>query len=284
MATWAIGDIQGCHAEFQALLAHIGFDAARDRLWLVGDLVNRGPDSLATLRTVRALGERAVVTLGNHDLHLLAVAEAARRGSGRTLKRRDTLDEVLAAPDRDELLTWLRTRPLLHHDAALGYTMLHAGLPPAWDLTTARACAAEVEAVLRGPGYADFLAAMYGDEPAHWSPALSGDERLRYTVNCLTRLRCVRADGGLDLRFKGDVPDAPPGLLPWFAHPDRRSRSLRVVFGHWSTLGDPGAHAVHGVFPLDTGCVWGGSLSALRLDGTPHRVALPCQPAAAPGD
>jgi bis(5'-nucleosyl)-tetraphosphatase (symmetrical) len=277
MATWAIGDIQGCHTELLALLDTLRFDPAHDRLWLVGDLVNRGPDSLAVLRFAHGLGDRVVVTLGNHDLHLLAVAE----GTGRKLKRRDTLAAVLSAHDRDELLDWLRHRPLLHHDAALGWTMVHAGLPPAWDLATARACAAEVETALRGPDHAAFFQAMYGDEPDRWSPALRGMDRLRYTVNALTRLRLVHPDGRLDFAWKGERAGAPAGLLPWFAHPERRTRGLPLVFGHWSTLGpvvEAGAHA------LDSGCVWGGSLTALRLDdGSATRVGVACRAALEPG-
>lgn len=262
MATYAIGDVQGCHREFEALLDVIAFDRAVDRLWLVGDLVNRGPASAAVLRAVMALGDSVVTVLGNHDLHLLACALVAHAKP----RRRDTLQDVLTAPDRDALLDWLRRQPLLHHDAVLGYTLVHAGLPPQWDLSTAQACAAEVESVLRSEDCADFLAHMYGDEPAQWHAQLRGHARLRFITNCLTRIRYCHADGGIDLKDKGE-PDANSGLTPWFAMPSRASRDLRIVFGHWSTLRLPRAQwPALGVYPLDTGAVWGGELTALRLD------------------
>lgn len=276
MSVWAIGDIQGCCTEFEQLLERIDFDVRRDTLWLTGDLVNRGPRSLDTLRRVKALGPRAITVLGNHDLHLLAVAAGHQ-----PLRKQDTLQAILAAPDRDELLDWLRHRPLLHHDAALNYTLIHAGLPPQWDLAQAQACAREVETSLRGEDAPAFLAAMYGNEPARWDPALAGMARLRFTVNCLTRLRYCRATGEAEFRHKGPPGSQPDGLLPWFAVPGRRSAGMRLVVGHWSTLGtvDP----AHGVFPLDTGCVWGGNLTALRLDGEPRYVRIPCPGAQTPG-
>lgn len=262
MATYAIGDLQGCQREFDALLHHMGFDASRDRLWLVGDLVNRGPSSAAVLRAVMALGDRVTTVLGNHDLHLLACAHVANLRP----RRRDTLDEILGAADRDEMLAWLRRQPLLHHDAALGYTLVHAGLPPQWDLATAQACAAEVSAVLRGEHFVDFLADMYGDEPNHWHAQLTGQARLRFITNCLTRLRYCHADGGIDLHDKG-IPDAHDALIPWFAMPARASANLRIVFGHWSTLRLPRQQWPQlGVYPLDTGAVWGGELTAMRLE------------------
>jgi bis(5'-nucleosyl)-tetraphosphatase (symmetrical) len=270
MALWAIGDLQGCHAAFAALLDKLGFDAGRDRLWLTGDLVNRGPDSLATLRAVRALGDAATVVLGNHDLHLLAMAHAPK-----TVKKREPgLEEVLDAPDAAELLEWLRRRPLLHREPGLAWTLIHAGLPPQWTLADAASCAREVERSLaRDPGA--FLADLYGDEPDRWSPGLAGAGRLRFAVNCLTRLRYVDRGGRLLLSYKGAIADAPPGAMPWFRHPERATRGDAVVFGHWSALGylaEPGLRC------LDTGCVWGGALTALRLDrddGVP--VRLPCR-------
>ncbi len=269
MAVYAIGDLQGCYDEFRRLLDQLGFEPARDRLWLTGDLVNRGPRSLATLRYVRSLGEAVTVVLGNHDLHLLAVAA----GAGRGLRRADTLEEVLAAPDRDELLAWLTRRPLLWHDAALGWTMVHAGLAPQWDLATALHCAAEVSAALISAPQ-EFYPAMYGNEPDRWSATLSGLERMRFTVNCMTRLRFVGADDRLLLKYKGGLDGAPAGAQPWFRAPGRRTAASRIVFGHWSALG---YYAGEGVVSLDSGCVWGGALTAQRLDAPADPVHLPCR-------
>lgn len=258
-STYVVGDIQGCFDPLQRLLERLRFEPARDRLWLVGDLVNRGPQSLQTLRYVRSLGAAATTVLGNHDLHLLALAHGRRRG------RRDTLDEVLAAPDRDELLDWLRHRPLLHEDAAGNVAMIHAGLPPQWDLATTRRCAREVEQVLAGPDWIELLGQMYGDEPARWSEDLAGTARLRFSINCFTRMRYCRADGGIELDSKGAPGTQAAGLAPWFAVPGRRSAGTTLLFGHWSTLGR--VHwPEHRVYGLDTGAVWGGRLSALRLE------------------
>lgn len=274
MAVYAIGDIQGCHREFIALLERVGFDAARDQLWLTGDLVNRGPDSLPVLRTVRALGAAATVVLGNHDLHLLA--RAAGAGPGR---QDPALDTVLAAPDRDELLGWLATRPLLHRDRSLGWTLVHAGLPPQWDVDLAETCAREVEAALaRDP--AALFDRMYGDEPLLWSPGLAGGPRLRFITNCLTRLRFVDDAGRLLLEHKGAQADAPAGAIPWFRHPARASAGERILFGHWSALGVVREANVLGI---DAGCVWGGSLCAVRLDEPGEPVLLPCRGALRPG-
>jgi bis(5'-nucleosyl)-tetraphosphatase (symmetrical) len=275
MAVYAIGDLQGCYDEFRALLDRLSFDPGRDRLWLTGDLVNRGPGSLPALRFVRSLGAAANVVLGNHDLHLLAMAADAARPR----RRGDTLDAVLAAPDRDELLAWVAHLPLVHADTALGWCMVHAGLPPQWDLETAAACGREVEAALAA-GPDEFLAAMYGDEPDRWSASLAGTSRLRFTVNCLTRLRYCAPDGRLLLHLKGPPSAAPPGALPWFKVPGRRSATERIVFGHWSALG---YYAGEGVVSLDTGCVWGGALTALRLDASAPPVHLSCQGAASAG-
>ena len=270
MAVYAIGDIQGCDQEFVELLDAIGFSPSRDTVWLVGDLVNRGPRSLEVLRRVRAMGSSAVTVLGNHDLHLLALALSPQE----TSKPKDTLQEILRAPDRDELIDWLRHRSMLHHDAALGYTMIHAGLPPQWDLATAQSCARELEEVLRDDrGCRELFAGMYGDKPERWSPELQGIERLRFITNCLTRLRFCDADGRLNLKFKGEVKDAPPGLLPWFDVPGRRSRETRIVCGHWSALG---YYDGNGVISIDTGCVWGQKLCAIRLDRAAPPVFVPC--------
>jgi bis(5'-nucleosyl)-tetraphosphatase (symmetrical) len=274
MAVYAIGDLQGCYDEFTALLERLSFDPARDRLWLTGDLVNRGPASLAALRAVRALGAAASVVLGNHDLHLLAAALDRTR-----LRRSDTLDAVLLAPDRDELLAWLAGLPLVHHDPALGWSMVHAGLPPQWDIATAVACAAEVSAALAADP-AEFFAAMYGDKPDRWSDDLDHLGRLRFTVNCLTRLRFLSADGRLLLKYKGPLDGAPAGAKPWFQVPGRRSAGARIVFGHWSALGYCESD---GVVSLDTGCVWGGALTALRLDRPAAPVQIACHGSLAVG-
>jgi bis(5'-nucleosyl)-tetraphosphatase (symmetrical) len=270
MAIYAVGDIQGCSDEFEALLTQLSFDPARDRLWITGDLVNRGPRSLDVLRRVRSLGSAAITVLGNHDLHLLAAALTP----GEQLKPNDTLGEIFEAPDRDELLTWLRSLPLLHHDAALGYTMIHAGLPPQWDLATAQSCAAELEQALRDDARClELFSRMYGDRPNRWSDDLRDVERLRFITNCLTRLRFCRADGSLELKFKGKVENAPAGVFPWFRAPQRRSRDLRIVCGHWSALG---YYDGDGVLSIDAGCVWGGKLCAVRLDRSAAPVFVPC--------
>lgn len=263
MAIYAIGDVQGCFDELQSLLATIAFDDDRDTLWFAGDLVNRGPKSLQVLHFVMSLGDHAIVVLGNHDLHLLAVTQGHEK-----YHRKDTFQDVLAAPDRADIVDWLRQRPLLHYDAALGITLIHAGLPPQWDLALAKACATEVETALRGKNYSSYLENMYGNEPGQWSENLAGEDRLRYITNCFTRLRFCDAQGRLALEEKGPPGSAPRPYLPWFAVPDRRSGDLNIVFGHWSTLGP---RRDKGIYPLDTGCQWGGSLTALRLDTKPMK-------------
>ncbi len=263
MATYAIGDLQGCLETFERLLERIDFNPRMDRLWLTGDLVNRGPDSLGTLRRIIALGERATSVLGNHDLHLLAVALTA---SART-RRGDTLDDILHARDRESLIDWLRRQPLFHHEPALGFSMVHAGIPRDWTLEEAAARAAEVQKVLAGPAPAGLLGALYGNTPDRWQPTLVGIERLRFTINAFTRMRYCHRDGQLDLGHKGPPEDAPSGLVPWFAVAGRRSAGHPIVFGHWSTLRlSPEDERTHAVHPLDTGAVWGGMLTALRLE------------------
>lgn len=260
MAVYAIGDIQGCCDEFMLLLERLQFNPSQDRLWLTGDLVNRGPRSLDTLRLVKSLGDAVITVLGNHDLHLLALAldPQARR------KSKDTLDDILAAPDRDELLHWLRHRPMLHHDAQLHLTLIHAGLPPQWDIALAGRCARELESVLRDAAQARALFQnMYGDEPDLWDDALQGLARLRFITNCLTRLRVCTAQGQLKLKAKNSPDKLEAGLYPWFQVPGRRSHGQRIVCGHWSALG---YHDADHVLALDTGCVWGGTLCAVRLD------------------
>lgn len=273
MAVYAIGDVQGCFDELQALLGLIDFNPRQDQLWFAGDLVNRGPHSLEVLRFVRSLN--AVTVLGNHDLHLLASACIPGRR-----KRKDTLQNIIDAADAGDLLDWLRHRPLLHHDATLGYTLIHAGLPPQWDLETARTCAAEVEQVLRGDDYAAFFAAMYGNQPDLWDPMLTGWERLRFITNCFTRLRYCERNGRLALEEKGPPGSQPQQLVPWFECEGRRSHDLSILFGHWSTLG---AYDAPGIHALDTGCLWGGQLTAVRLDrNPPERAEYPCPGALKP--
>ncbi|HME38664.1 MAG TPA: symmetrical bis(5'-nucleosyl)-tetraphosphatase [Steroidobacteraceae bacterium] len=269
MALYAIGDVQGCDHELGSLLGALRFSADRDRLWFVGDLVNRGPDSLAVLRRVRAMGDAATVTLGNHDLHLLAVAFGAAQ-----LRSDDTLEQILAAPDRDALLNWLTERPLFHEDRPLNVCLLHAGLAPQWDLKMARQCAREFEGALRR-NPEKLFDRLYGDQPDRWDDVGDAAERLRFIANCFTRLRYVDADGRLVLRVKGSPKKLQSqSLLPWFEVPKARWRGPRIVFGHWSTLGYFSNADVTG---LDTGCVWGGTLTALRLDEPDAKpVQVPC--------
>jgi bis(5'-nucleosyl)-tetraphosphatase (symmetrical) len=268
MATWAIGDLHGCFDAFQRLLERIRFDPGRDRLWLVGDLVNRGPDSLACLRAVRDLGEAAVCVPGNHDLHLLARAAGARAS-----KQKDTFDDVLSAPDRAELLDWLRWRPMLHRDPALGFTLVHAGLHPHWDLATARALANAVEAELRRPDYTRLFDYMYGNEPVQWAPDLTGEARIRFAINCFTRMRFCHPDGRIDMGPNGPPGTQPGGLLPWFEVPGCAHAGERIVFGHWSRLG---VTARAGAYCIDGGCLWGGALTAMRLDRPDEWVRIDC--------
>lgn len=275
MAVYAIGDVQGCAEPLQALLGRIGFTPERDRLWFTGDLVNRGPGSLDVLRFVKSLGDAATVVLGNHDLHLLAVWA----GQGH-LNPGDTLDPVLEAPDVDELMHWLRRRPLLHHDPGLGYLMVHAGIAPEWDLATAIRCARELESALRGPDYVEYLGNIYGNQPDRWSESLSGYERLRYVTNVFTRMRCCDENGALRLDFKGEPGRIPAGYVPWFRVPGRRYRGPTVICGHWSALG---FHDGDGILALDTGCLWGGALTAARLDGERLITSLPCEAFQQPG-
>jgi bis(5'-nucleosyl)-tetraphosphatase (symmetrical) len=262
---YAIGDVQGCDEELGALLKRLKFSPDRDRLWFVGDLVNRGPASLATLRRVRALGDNAVVVLGNHDLHLLALAHGAHRR-----RESDTLDEVLAAPDRDALLEWLLTRPLAHAEGP--DLMVHAGLVPQWTVALTLSLALEVSSALRRDPRALFDH-MYGNEPDRWHERLAGMERVRFAINVLTRLRVCTADGRVDFTKKGKPPAPPSPLRPWFAHPQRESRDARIIFGHWSALG---LVREQGVIGLDTGCVWGGALSAVDLDAERAPVCVAC--------
>jgi bis(5'-nucleosyl)-tetraphosphatase (symmetrical) len=269
MATWAIGDIQGCHAELARLIDRIGFDSARDTLWFCGDLVNRGGQSLQVLRLVKSFGERAITVLGNHDLSLLAIAE---RSEAEQAKVNPELREVLFAPDRDELLDWLRARPLVHVDRSLGFMLVHAGLAPQWTVEKAERAAHEVESRLRGDGARRLLLSMFGNKPDRWHGRLQGMDRLRASINVLTRLRFCDVRGRIAYREKGPPGTQKPGLYPWFEVPGHAERGIRIVCGHWSALG---RFQGMGVYAIDGGCVWGGELIALRLDGTePQFMAL----------
>jgi bis(5'-nucleosyl)-tetraphosphatase (symmetrical) len=264
MARWAIGDVQGCSEELEELLALIHFNSDRDRLWFVGDLVNRGPQSLKTLRLVRSLDANAVCVLGNHDLHLLAVWLVGAR-----LRRHDTLGDVLGAPDRDTLLEWLLQRPLAYQDPAHPELLVHAGLVPQWTVAQTLALAAEVQHALSSDPHR-LLSRLYGDKPDRWEPALSGVARLRFAINVCTRLRFCTEDGRINFEQKGPPDSAAAPWLPWYRVAQRASRGQRIVFGHWSALG---LHAADGVLGLDTGCVWGGALTAANLDA-PHQAPL----------
>jgi bis(5'-nucleosyl)-tetraphosphatase (symmetrical) len=256
MATYAIGDIQGCYDELQQLLAMIAFDASKDRVLFVGDLVNRGPDSLKCLRFIKSLGEAATTVLGNHDLHLLAFVEGIRK-----LHKGDTLAEILNAPDRDDLIAWLRHRPLMHIDGI--YAVVHAGLLPEWSIAQALSLAKEVETQLQAANYRDFLASMYGNKPNRWDDGLVGFDRLRIIVNAMTRLRFCSPDGRMDFDAKGEVSAAPPGCVPWFDAPGRKSADTPIICGHWSALG---LRIDSNLIALDSGCVWGGELTAIQIE------------------
>ncbi len=268
MPTYAIGDLQGCHPSLLELLEKLDFDPGEDRLWLVGDLVSRGPDSLETLRFVRDLGDRAVTVLGNHDLHLLAIHAGVRE------TRDKGLQAVMAARDRNELMDWLRTRPLLHHDADLDTTLVHAGIYPAWTLGAAMIHAGELHRMLAGENWREFLDHMYGNQPDRWDDALQGWDRLRFICNSFTRMRYVHPDGRLNLADNGAPGTQPEGDRPWFEMPDRAMAGQRIVFGHWSTLG---LVQRDDLIALDTGCVWGGQLTAARLEaGAVEVIAVDC--------
>ena len=259
---YLVGDLQGCCDAFERLLAEIGFSPSRDHLVVLGDLVNRGPASLRVLQRLRGLGAAATCLLGNHDLHLLAVAEGVRRAH-----RSDTLGEILAAPDREAWLDWVRTRPL----AAVqdGWLCVHAGVVPAWSAARTLELAAEVQAMLAGPDLAGFLHVMYGNEPRRWHEGLQGADRWRFVINVLTRIRFCSEEGELELATKDGADAAPPGYLPWFAVPGRATDGQPVAFGHWSTLG---LIDRPDLLAIDTGCVWGGALTAVRVDGGRRQV------------
>jgi len=266
MSIYAIGDIQGCFDDLQRLLVKIKFDKKVDTLWFAGDLVNRGPKSLETLRFIKSLGDAAVCVLGNHDLHLLATAYGLS-----PVKAKDTLVEILEAKDRDELLDWLRHRPLFYYNDH--FCLLHAGLPPQWDFLTAKKMANKVEKILQSDNYLDFFAVMYGNNPNQWDDNLSEEEALRFTVNCFTRLRFCDEYGKLDFKFNGELGSQAKGLVPWFDVPNRQSLGLNIIFGHWSALG---YHKSNQCYGIDTGCLWGGQLTALKLGKKIKRISIDC--------
>jgi bis(5'-nucleosyl)-tetraphosphatase (symmetrical) len=266
MTLYAVGDVQGCARTFEALLEKIDFKQHSDHLWLVGDLVNRGPDSLGVLRAVKALGDSASLVLGNHDLHLLAASAGIRDASSA-----DSFGDVLAAPDADELIEWLRARPLILRDKAAKRVLVHAGIPPVWKVRQAVQHASEVEALLRGPDWGKALRGMYGDVPAEWTPDLSPGDRRRFTINALTRIRFCDKAGRLDLSCSGPPGSQPAHLRPWFDFPKRRSRKWHIVFGHWSALGFVQREDLTA---LDSGCVWGRELTAIALDPPGRPVAV----------
>lgn len=275
MTHYVIGDLQGCLQPLQALLAKLVFSPERDRLVFCGDLVNRGPESLQTLRYVKSLGKSAITVLGNHDLHLLASSQSGDFGS------KDTLQDIMHAHDRAELLDWLICQPLAWEDAGSGALIVHAGVPPQWDRQKTLSLAAEASHALQGPKGKKFLADMYGDEPDVWDDDLRGIPRLRFIINCLTRLRYCDKQGRIHLQPKGAPGTQPKGLVPWFEAPGRKTKKDTIVFGHWSTLG-----TVHwpqsGIYGLDTGCVWGGCLTALNLD-TRELIGVECAQYRKPG-
>lgn len=268
MATYAIGDLQGCLTPLFDLLGKINYKQDQDQLWFAGDLINRGPESLETLRFIKSLGDNAKVILGNHDLHLIAVAHGHS-----TLKRNDTLFNILTASDRDELISWLKQQPLCHYDASLNTIMTHAGIPPCWTLTQTQRLAKEVENQLSGDHIDDFLAVMYGNKPRLWDENLVGMDRLRAITNYLTRMRFCDENSKLDLKSKEGPATAQKGYAPWFTYPNKLPEDCHIVFGHWAAL--EGITNIDRIHALDTGCVWGGSLTALRLEDK-QSFSTPC--------
>ncbi len=266
MSIYAIGDIQGCFDDLIRLLDVIKFNKKSDQLWFAGDLVNRGPKSLETLRFVKSLGSSAVTVLGNHDLHLLATAFKQRKP-----RKKDSLSDVLAAPDCDELLTWLRHRPLFHYND--DFCLLHAGLPPQWDFSKTKAMALKAEKMLQSSKYLDFFKVMYGDKPNCWSPDLKGMDKIRFIVNCFTRIRYCDEKGQLDFENSGPIGSQPEHLIPWFTAPNRQSKEMNIIFGHWSTLG---FYQGNNCYAIDTGCLWGGQLTAIKLGKKVKRTSIDC--------
>ena len=258
MSTYAIGDIQGCLDPLLELLHKIDFDPEQDTLWFTGDLINRGPDSLGTLRYIKTLGDRAVSVLGNHDLHFLAIAEGHSQ-----IKSQDTFDELLAAPDLQELVHWLRSRPLMHYDKSRNMALIHAGLPPQWNTAQALACAHEVESILKADNYRELLVNMYANSPTQWDDNLQGIDRHRYIINCFTRMRFCHKNGQMDFEYKTAPGTQPESLQPWFTLDQRMNKETTILFGHWSTLG---LYHEHNVYSLDSGCLWRREMTALDID------------------
>lgn len=268
MAIYAIGDVQGCYTQLQQLLEKIEFKPDRDKLWFAGDIVNRGPESLQTLRFIKSLGDNAITVLGNHDLHLLAIAN----GRGKQGKK-DTIQAIIDAPDSDQLLEWLLHRPLMHYQKKNHVCMVHAGIHPQWSLETALSCAREVETVLQGSKSHEFFQHMYGDKPAKWSDELKGWDRLRFITNCFTRMRYIDEKHKLRLKEKGAPGNQSSGVIPWFEI-ESKTADLNIIFGHWSTLKDP---VLQHLYPLDTGCLWGGKLTALKVNSKMKKhISIKC--------
>ncbi len=266
MSIFAIGDVQGCYDELLRLLDVIQFDEKKDQLWFAGDLVNRGPKSLETLRFIKSLKKAAVAVLGNHDLHLLASSLKQRKPH-----KKDSLSQILEAPDRDELLEWLRHRPLFHHDQK--FCLLHAGLPPQWDFSQTKKMASIAEDILQGKHYKTFFKVMYGDQPERWSDNLNKIEKVRFIINCFTRMRFCDSKGTLDFIHKGPPGSQPDHLMPWFTVPGRKNAAMKIIFGHWSTLG---LYQGHNCYGIDTGCLWGGQLTALKLGKKVKVINIDC--------
>ncbi len=266
MAIYAIGDLQGCYDELLRLLDTISFNEHSDQLWFVGDLVNRGPKSLETLRFIKTLGDSAVTVLGNHDLHLLAAS-----CSSPSANKKEALNQVLLAPDRDELIDWLRHCPLFHYNDQ--FCMVHAGIPPQWDFKQTKQMAEIVQKTLQGKDYRNLLMGMYGNKPDIWSPLLRGTSRIRFIINCFTRMRYCDKEGRLDFNFNGPPGSQPSSLIPWFELPARKKFDKKIVFGHWSSLGFYEGNNCYGI---DTGCLWGGQLTALKLGEQIERFSINC--------
>lgn len=269
MATYAIGDVQGCYKQLLELLAHIGFNPKQDTLWFAGDLVNRGPDSLSTLRFIKNLNEKAIAVLGNHDLSLLAYSLGAIKA-----KKSDTFQSIVDAPDGVELLEWLRTLPLMHVDQSKGFTLCHAGIFPLWSIEQAYQLNLEVCTLLRGEGFKEFMFHMFGKKPDRWSDSLTGYDRFRFIVNAFTRMRFCRQDASLDFDCKSSLDKAPKGSIPWYEYPNPAWQQSHIIFGHWAALN--GECHQEGLYALDTGCVWGRSLTALCLE-TRERFSIECR-------
>jgi len=267
MSIYAIGDIQGCFDDLLRLLDVIKFDDKSDQLWFAGDLVNRGPKSLETLRFVKSLGSSAITVLGNHDLHLLATAYKQRKPH-----KKDSLTHILQADDCDELLTWLRHLPLFHYNDK--FCLLHAGLPPQWNFKKTKAMALKAEKVLQGEHYLEFFKTMYGDQPNVWSTDLKGMDKIRFIINCFTRIRYCDEKGQLDFKYSGAVGSQPAPLIPWFTVANRQSKEMNIIFGHWSTLG---YYHDNNCYAIDTGCLWGGQLTAIKLgENKVKRISIDC--------